>query len=130
MASEPTTFPPQYRLHYSWEYRRFFQDSEIVRLSHCTLFRVRNELGHFRLGISLKARGRSVDRNRVKRRIREEFRRMGSQLGSYDYNVLIPGHRKMLPPYPRELADCLRDEVPRNLTRFTRSQRKASAPSV
>ncbi len=114
-------FPPQYRLHYSWEYRRFFQESEVLKLSLCTVFRVRNELNHFRVGISLKARGRSVDRNRVKRRIREEFRLLRDSLGSYDYNVLIPAHHKMLPPYPRNLADCLRAELPGGLARFVAS---------
>lgn len=118
MPQAQFSFPPKYRLHYSWEYRRFFQNSQVIRLSRCTLFRVPNELGHFRVGISLKSRGRSVDRNRVKRQIRESFRLLRDYLGAFDYNVLIPAHRKMLPPFPRELGICLREELPKVLARL------------
>jgi ribonuclease P protein component len=68
-------------------------------------------LGHFRLGITLKARGMSVERNRVKRQIREEFRKNADVLGSYDYNVVISGTKKMAHPYPRKLGACLRKEL-------------------
>jgi ribonuclease P protein component len=105
------SLPPELRLHHPWEYRRFFNQSQVVRLSECTVFRVQNDLGHFRLGITLKSRGRSVDRNRVKRQIRESFRQQRAGLGAYDYNVVIPGHRKMLHPYPTKLGQCLMREL-------------------
>ncbi len=70
-----------------------------------------NELGHFRLGITLKARGSSVERNQVKRRIRESFRTQAAILGSFDYNVVVPGSKKMAHPYPRKLGACLRREL-------------------
>ena len=71
-----------------------------------------NELGHFRLGITLKARGMSVERNRVKRQIRESFRTHAAILGSFDYNVVISGAKKMVHPYPKKLGACLRRELP------------------
>jgi ribonuclease P protein component len=75
------------------------------------IFRVPNELGHFRVGITMKARGMSVERNRVKRQIREVFRVTQDALGSYDYNVVVPGSRKMAHPYPLKLGACLRKEL-------------------
>ncbi len=89
----------------------------MIRLSECLVYRITNDAGHFRLGITLKARGRSIDRNRVKRRIRESFRTLAPILGSYDYNVVVPKTKNMLPPYPRKLGSCIREELPRALTR-------------
>ncbi len=83
----------------------------MFRLTECTIFRVPNEFGHFRLGITLKARGTSVERNQVKRQIRESFRTQAEILGSFDYNVVISGAKKMAHPYPRKLGACLRREL-------------------
>jgi ribonuclease P protein component len=100
-------FPPSRRLHYPREYRLFFSGAEVVRLRECTVFRIANSFGHYRLGITIKSRGRSIDRNRVKRQIREAFRHKEADLGSFDYNVVIPSSKKMLMPYPIRLRACL-----------------------
>src|SRR5438128_219046 len=86
----PQGFEQTKRLRRTAQYRRFFNQSEVFRLTECVVFRIKNDLGHFRLGITLKARGNSVNRNRVKRRIREAFRTQGESLGGYDYNVVVP----------------------------------------
>lgn len=99
------------RLHYSWEYRQFFDQSKVFRSSECILFRIPNQLGHFRLGITLKARGTSVERNRVKRQLREFFRTHGYLIGSFDYNVVIPKTKKMTYLYANRLRVCLREEL-------------------
>jgi ribonuclease P protein component len=106
------SFGYSFRLHYPWEYRNFFSKNEVFRLRECTIFRVPNAKGHFRLGITFKARGSSLDRNRTKRRIRESFRGLRHELGAFDYNIVIPGHRKLLFPYPQKLATCLREQLP------------------
>jgi ribonuclease P protein component len=67
------------------------------------------------LGITLKARGTSIERNRVKRQIRESFRKMAPLLGSYDYNVVVPGTKKMAHPYHRKLGTAIRGELPAKL---------------
>ena len=103
------------RLLRSWEFKKFFGKNEVFRLSECVVFRIPNELGHFRLGVTLKARGSSVERNRVKRTIRESFRTQASLLGSHDYNVVIPAHKKMGHPYPERLARCLKEDLPKQL---------------
>lgn len=80
----------------------------MFRLRECTIFRIKNDLGHFRLGITLKARGTSVQRNKVKRQIRESFRTQRAILGSYDYNVVIPASKRLAHPFAIRLGDCLR----------------------
>jgi ribonuclease P protein component len=85
-------------------------------MRECTLFRIPNELGHFRLGITLKARGNSVQRNKVKRQIREAFRTQSLVLGSYDYNVVIPSSKKLVHPYAEKLGDCLRTGLAKTLS--------------
>jgi ribonuclease P protein component len=105
------SFGKERRLHYPWEYRRFFHQNQVFRLSECTVFRIPNNLGHFRLGITLKARGTSVQRNQVKRQIRESFRVAQNQLGSYDYNVVVPSTKQLSFPYPKKLGLCLRKEL-------------------
>ena len=81
------------------------------------IFRVKNDKEHFRLGITLKARGTSIERNRVKRQIRECIRIQAEQLGSYDYNVVVPGSKKLTRVYSERLARCLRTELDRVLRR-------------
>ena len=63
------------------------------------------------MGITLKARGTSVERNRVKRQIREAFRKNAAYLGSYDYNVVVPGSSKLAFPYDQRIGRCLRKEL-------------------
>lgn len=100
-----------YRLHQRREFLRFFDKSEVFRLRSCVVFRVANTEGHFRLGLTMKAKGtNSVERNRVRRGVRETVRRMRVELGSYDYNVVIPKGRKLTPQYVKNLTKCLGHE--------------------
>ncbi len=75
------------------------------------MFRIPNDVGSFRLGITLKARGSSIERNRVKRQIRECFRVQAPLLSGYDYNVVVPGSRRLAFPYDQQLGACLRQEL-------------------
>jgi ribonuclease P protein component len=63
----------------------------------------------------MKARGSSIDRNKVKRQIREVFRTHAELLGSYDYNVVVPATKKLTHPYSLKLGDCLRKRLPNEL---------------
>jgi ribonuclease P protein component len=89
-----------------------------MRLSECVVFVVPNEKAHFRLGITMKARGTSIERNNVKRRIREGFRTRAPLLGAFDYNVVVPGSKKMAHPYELRLAKCLDRELESALSRL------------
>jgi len=75
------------------------------------VFRIPNTFGHFRLGITLKAKGNSPQRNKTKRKVREIFRRNATLLGSFDYNVLIPAHKKLAHPYPEKLEEVLEKAI-------------------
>ena len=106
---------PERRLLERWQFRRFFGKSQLYRLGECLVYRIPNEVGHFRLGITLKCRATSVERNRVKKQIRTAFREHGPALGSFYFNVVIPAGSKLGGDYPfrlrlaldKELADAL-----------------------
>ncbi|MBU6376289.1 MAG: ribonuclease P protein component, partial [Bdellovibrionales bacterium] len=92
-----------FRLHKREDFTRFFERSSVARLGRCTVFRVPNSAGHFRLGVTFKIRCSSVERNALRRRIRESFRQMGPQLGSFDYNVVIRSYQKPMIFFARDL---------------------------
>ena len=107
-----TSYPPERRLHYPYEYRKFrVGEPEVFRLRECTVFRIPNDRGHYRLGITIKARINSVSRNSIKRQIREAARLMGPLLGGYDYNYVVTGARRLDYSYPRRLRMCLEKEL-------------------
>jgi ribonuclease P protein component len=60
-----------------------------------------NELPHGRLGMIVARRvaARAVERNRLKRQIREVYRRLAPELGHLDVVVQVQAH----PPQPAEL---------------------------
>ena len=106
-SSVDLTFGYYKRLHSRVEYLRFFQESEVFRFPEVQIFGVKNQTNHFRVGITLKAKGSSVERNNIKRTIRESMRRMGPFLGTYDYNVVVPATKKLSRAYSRDVAACL-----------------------
>jgi ribonuclease P protein component len=75
-----------------------------------------NSAGHARLGIiaGKKAAPRAVDRNRVKRLIREVFRGACSSLGSYDITVQLRSD------FRAELNASVREELGSLLQSFIR----------
>ncbi|MBU6155250.1 MAG: ribonuclease P protein component, partial [Bdellovibrionales bacterium] len=77
-------FPKSVRVRNRSEYLRFFEGSEIKRLGVCTIFRIENTRGVPRLGMTIKARVNSVQRNRIKRQIREAFRANRVRLKAHD----------------------------------------------
>jgi ribonuclease P protein component len=117
-------FGPEYRLHSTWEYQRFFQGSDVLRLKECAIFRISNHFGHFRLGVTIKTKCSSVERNRVKRALRESFRSLKSRLGSYDYNVVISGGRRIDFEYARRLRKAVLEEFTNEheMARFKRAR--------
>jgi ribonuclease P protein component len=118
------SFGPEYRLHETWEYQRFFQGSDVLRLKDATIFRIANTYGHFRLGVTIKLKCTSVERNRVKRVLRESFRQLKDKLGSYDYNVVISGKRKLDFEYARRLRKTINEEFANEaeMARFKRAR--------
>lgn len=90
MAEEPYGFPPLVRLRKPSEYKKVFANPVKSADSYFTLLAVKNELEHSRLGLAIakKSIRRAVDRNLIKRTIRESFRMQQQQLGTMDIVVL------------------------------------------
>ncbi len=109
------SFGADKRLHYSWQYRQFFRKSEVIRLQSCEIFRIPNGQEQFRLGITIKTRVTSIQRNKIKRIIREAFRKQNNYLGSFDYNVVIPKKLNFFFGLPRQLTKSLENELSEEL---------------
>jgi len=98
---------PKKRLCKRSEYLLFFNRSKKTILSHCIIYQIQTDLNYARLGITLKAKGIAVNRNQVKRQIRETFRRWNIKLGSFDYNIVVPKSKNLRYPFAQKLAICL-----------------------
>ena len=99
------------RLHHRREFLQFFTGSEVYRLALSSVFRRQNTLGHFRLGVTFKVRLSSVERNDIRRRVRESVRRLAPGLGSYDYNVVIQRVERPAKLHARRVAVELSTEL-------------------
>lgn len=77
------------RLLESTDFTLAFANGKRVRCGSFTLVANKNDLEHPRLGlaISRKAAARAVDRNRIKRIVRESFRSNASTMGPLDIVV-------------------------------------------
>ncbi len=104
-------FNQHYRLSSRRQFLEFFKNSEKFGSRNFVLYRIPNDVGHFRLGMTIKSKTSSVPRNRVKRIIRETFRKEGPALGSYDYNFVIPPGRKLEYPYFVEMGAELKEKL-------------------
>lgn len=78
-----------------------------------TVFRIQNNLDYFRMGISFKTKASSVQRNRVKRCIREAFRQNAEKLKGFDFNILIPNRYTLNYGYVKQLRQSLEEEIPK-----------------
>jgi len=91
-------FPRRARLLNAQQYRRAFAQGRRLGGPHFMAIAVANDLGFARLGlaISRKAARRAVDRNRLKRLIRESFRHHQEHLSGLDVVVLARPDAKTL----------------------------------
>jgi ribonuclease P protein component len=82
-------YPKVFRLLRRGEFRRVYDEGRRRSASLCTVFVRANGLPHTRFGVTTPARmGKAVLRNRLKRRLREVFRRHRAQLpGGWDILV-------------------------------------------
>lgn len=82
-------FPKSFRLLRRGEFRRVYDEGRRRSASLCTVFVRPNGLPQSRLGVTTPARlGNAVLRNRLRRRLREVFRRHRAQLpGGWDILV-------------------------------------------
>ncbi|MEE9350911.1 MAG: ribonuclease P protein component [Thiotrichaceae bacterium] len=87
---EPATFPRDLRLIEAKQYQQVFAGSSRFGNRYLTVLAKENQLEYPRLGmaISKKCAKRAVDRNRIKRIIRESFRANCSTLPAVDLVVM------------------------------------------
>lgn len=90
LNKEPATFPNNVRLTEANDYQRVFAGSCRFGNQYITILATQNEFAHPRLGlaISKKCAKRAVDRNRIKRIVRESFRANQNTLPAVDMVVM------------------------------------------
>ena len=92
-AKRSEALPKRCRLSARAEFQKVYAEGQRYDGRLMAAFLRKNEFGHHRLGLtaSTKAIGKSVDRNRARRLLREVFRRRGAELdglrGRYDWVV-------------------------------------------
>ena len=90
MARGPASFARSARLTRPVEFRRVFANAERFTSRALTVLIAPNDLDYPRLGlaISRKAAASAVDRNRIKRIVRESFRLHQGGIGGWDIVVM------------------------------------------
>ncbi|MGH8657178.1 MAG: ribonuclease P protein component [Gammaproteobacteria bacterium] len=92
MAQE--SFSRQQRLLHASDYARIFESADVRGGNGCWLvLGKRNQTPRARLGLAIGKKNvrRSVERNRIKRVVRESFRRQGKRLSGWDIVVVARG---------------------------------------
>lgn len=82
-------YPPKFRLHHSWEYKKILSANSRKRFAPIVVYTIKNEQGYPRLGITVRGAPNSVFRNKFKRMTREIFRNKKNHLDARDFNVVI-----------------------------------------
>lgn len=74
-----------------WEFRRAYQNGNKYWNRYFVIYVLHNHFNHLRLGITVSKKvGKSVQRNRVKRLIRESFRQLRTRV-KVGYDIVVVG---------------------------------------
>jgi len=74
---------------YGYHYRRAYKKGKFSITKNLVAYAYRNGLGYNRLGVTVKKNtGKSVERNRIKRLVKENFRYFGNMLEK-GYDLVI-----------------------------------------
>jgi ribonuclease P protein component len=115
-------FPSEHRLHAGPQFDRAYREGRRAGDGLFAVNAVPNSAGHARLGMSVSTKtvGNAVNRNRVRRLIRDVFRHACPQLPALDYVVTSrPGARTaprdaLLGSLERLIADATRRAQPKS----------------
>ncbi|PKN26628.1 MAG: ribonuclease P protein component [Deltaproteobacteria bacterium HGW-Deltaproteobacteria-22] len=84
------SFPKSVRLLSRTDFLAVQNSRHRVVTSRVVLFLLKNELGHFRVGFTVSRKfGCAVQRNRIRRRLREALRRSMPQLAAFPVDVVV-----------------------------------------
>src|SRR5947208_16000557 len=113
-VKQSNALPKRCRLSARAEFQKIYAEGQRYDGRLMAAFLRRNELDHHRLGVtaSTKAVGKSVDRNRARRLLRELFRRSADELNRLEkhYEWVINAKRSLLKSKEeRSVAACGRD---------------------
>ena len=82
MQARPEALPKERKLAKRREFLRVYESGRKLFSRYCVLFFLANELPHSRIGVTAtKKLGKANERNRVKRWVRETYRRSREPLG-------------------------------------------------
>jgi len=99
-AKRSEALPKRCRLSARAEFQKVYAEGQRYDGRLMAAFLRKNEFGHHRLGLtaSTKAIGKSVDRNRARRLLREVFRRSGDELDGLRrrYDWVVNARRSLL----------------------------------
>jgi ribonuclease P protein component len=100
-------FHKRARLRTTKEFQQTYKVARKFKYDGVTVFANRNNLTHARLGLSIAKRQipRAVDRNRIKRIIRESFRLKQAELSNLD--IIVTVYSSLLQPDHVGIKSCL-----------------------
>ena len=126
MSASPTPprrwlFPRRHRLTRPDQFNRVYGEGRRTRQGPLVVHALPNDCGHPRLGLSVSKKvGNAVDRNRVKRRLRDAFRHLQTQLpGSYDLVITVQPHDVRSRPDCLQLLQRATEKLHRKWTQAT-----------
>lgn len=92
------TFPRKLRLTSATQFQAVYDRSVRVSVDPLLVYATPNELDHPRLGLAISRRaGGAVQRNAVKRRLREAFRLLQHDLPQFDFIISAKKHEPLEP---------------------------------
>lgn len=115
---KPFSLNTKERLHTQWDYQKFLKGSERISTPFGVVYRIPNELGYPRLGLTVKNSQGSVKRNLMKRALREGFRRSKGFLGCFDYNFVVSTRHKFDDVLAEIIYKWMIENLPHEVKKF------------